>query len=179
MSLARKIKFLCSPHGTRSRYEVHLPFMNYDVWAHIWSKCFFPPWTDLWRFNTTQMSYSSLKFNSGFLPEPVFTLLWCYTVIFQLSNSFMFTMIDCYGGVDTLFFQWFVIYYCPVLYCFLLHVYMCLCMCAHVCICVCVCVCVCVNPSVMANSWQPCNPMGCSPPGSSVYWISRQEDWSG
>ena len=144
MSLARKIKFLCSPHGTRSRYEVHLPFMNYDVWAHIWSKCFFPPWTDLWRFNTTQMSYSSLKFNSGFLPEPVFTLLWCYTVIFQLSNSFMFTMIDCYGGVDTLFFQWFVIYYCPVLYCFLLHVYMCVCMCAHVCICVCVCVCVCV-----------------------------------
>lgn len=60
-------------------HEVHLPFVNYDVWAHVWSKCFFPPWTN-WSveryFNTMQMSFSSVKFHSGILPEPIFTLLW-------------------------------------------------------------------------------------------------------
>ena len=44
-------------------------------------------------------------------------------------------MIDCYGDVDTWFSQWCVIYYCPVLYCFLLfHVYMYVCVCVRVCV---------------------------------------------
>ena len=46
-------------------------------------------------------------------------------------------------------------------------------------VCVCVCVCVCVRAlshSVMSHS---CDPLDCSPPGSSVHGFSRQEYWSG
>ena len=40
----------------------------------------------------------------------------------------------------------------------------------------CVCVCVCAVPSVMVTV---CDPMDCSPPGSSVHGFSRQEYWGG
>ena len=59
---------------------------------------------------------------------------------------------------------------------------------------VCVCVCVCVYPhiqsaftergpclvvvSLPSRVWL-CDPMNCSPPGSSVHGFSRPEDWSG
>ena len=40
----------------------------------------------------------------------------------------------------------------------------------HVCVCVCVC-----DQSLLPL----CDPMDCSPPGSSIHGISRQEYWSG
>ena len=40
----------------------------------------------------------------------------------------------------------------------------------------CVFVCMCLVASVVSSS---CDPMDCSPPGSSVHKISRQEYWSG
>ena len=36
-------------------------------------------------------------------------------------------------------------------------------------------VCVCATQSCPI----PCDPMDCTPPGSSVHWISRQEYWTG
>ena len=44
--------------------------------------------------------------------------------------------------------------------------------CSPQCVCVCVCVCAGSCPTL-------CNPMGCSPPGSSLHAISQQEHWSG
>ena len=41
-------------------------------------------------------------------------------------------------------------------------------------VCVCVCVCVCV-----ISHFYLCDPIDCSPPGSSIHGISRQEYWSG
>ena len=72
-------------------------------------------------------------------------------------------------------------------------VYVCVCMCVYMCVCMCVCVCVCETSSSsihllmdMVHAWSvaqscppPCDPMDCSPPGSSVQEISQQEYWSG
>ena len=51
-----------------------------------------------------------------------------------------------------------------------------------VCVCVCMCVCVCTHMHAGAKSQvclTLCDPMGCSPPGSSVCWISqaRRLEW--
>ena len=43
------------------------------------------------------------------------------------------------------------------------------------CVCVCVCVCVLSTQSCLTL----CDPMDCSPPGSSAHEFSRQEYWSG
>ena len=42
------------------------------------------------------------------------------------------------------------------------------------CVCVCVCVCVCIQLYLTL-----CDPVNCSPPGSSVHGIFRQEYWNG
>ena len=51
--------------------------------------------------------------------------------------------------------------------------YVCMCMAMHMCVCVCVCVFSC---SVLSDS---CDPMDCSPPGSSVHGIlqARILEW--
>ena len=57
----------------------------------------------------------------------------------------------------------------------------CVCLCVCVCVCVCLCVCVSVSVSVLVIQWYPtlCNPMDCSPPGSSVHGIllARILEW--
>ena len=53
-------------------------------------------------------------------------------------------------------------------------------MCVHVCVCMCVCVCVCVCECESLRSCLIlCNPMDCSPPGSSVLEIlqARILEW--
>ena len=45
----------------------------------------------------------------------------------------------------------------------------------HVCVCVCVCVCVLVAQSCLTL----CDPMDCSPPGSSLHGILQARIWSG
>ena len=49
---------------------------------------------------------------------------------------------------------------------------------SHVCVCVCVCMCVCVL--VTQSCLILCNPMDCSPPGSSVHGIlqARILEWA-
>ena len=48
-------------------------------------------------------------------------------------------------------------------------------------LCVCVCVCVCVHACIYTHTltWTLCDPMDCSPPGSSVHGILQQECSSG
>ena len=49
----------------------------------------------------------------------------------------------------------------------------------HTRVCVCVCVCVCVHAKSLQSCLTLCNPMDCSPPGSSVHGIlqSRVLEW--
>ena len=46
--------------------------------------------------------------------------------------------------------------------------------------CVCVCVCVCARAQLLSGVWLFCNPMDCSPPGSSVHGIfqARTLEWA-
>ena len=45
----------------------------------------------------------------------------------------------------------------------------CVCVCVRMCVCVCVCLCVLVTQSCLTL----CDPMDCSPPGSSVHGIFK------
>ena len=80
------------------------------------------------------------------------------------------------------------VYMCVCVYvCICMCVYVCMCVCMCICVCVCACVCVCVTSSSsihllmdMVHAWSvaqscppPCDPMDCSPPGSSVQEISQ------
>ena len=47
------------------------------------------------------------------------------------------------------------------------------------CVCVCLCVCVWCRTQLLQPYITLCDPMDCSPPGSFVHGIFRQEYWNG